>query len=423
MNIYGDAPREKLGDQTVRVIDRADEEMEVSSAPVHIFVIGCKGIPAAYGGFETFVDKLTEYRKSDRILYHVARLSHDERRFVYHDSIVFDISVPEIGPSQAIYYDLAAVEHCLAYCRRNPQIREPIFYILACRIGPFIGRIAREIHALGGHLLINPDGHEWKRTKWSGPIRLYWKLSEGMMVRRAELLVCDSRNIEGYILQEYAQAHPETTYIAYGSETRTSPLPDDDPAFLRFLRRNHTAPGRYYLVVGRFVPENNYETMIREFMRSKSSRKLLIITTKNPQFTARLERRLHFSQDPRIVFAGTVYNQGLLKKIRENAYGYLHGHEVGGTNPSLLEALGSTKLNLLLNVGFNKEVGDDAALYWDKKRGSLSTLIDRCDRMPQAEREGFGRRALERICSCYSWEAITERYEKTFFGVLQGRED
>ena len=114
------------------------------------------------------------------------------------------------------------------------------------------------------------------------------------------------------------------------------------------------------------MPENNYETMIREFMKSRSPRNFAIITNVNDRFLEELEQKLHFRADPRIRFVGTVYDQELLMKIRENAYGYFHGHEVGGTNPSLLEALGSTDLNLLLDVGFNREVAQDGALYWSK---------------------------------------------------------
>ena len=102
-----------------------------------------------------------------------------------------------------------------------------------------------------------------------------------------------------------------------------------------------------------------------------------------------------------------MYEQELLKKIREEAYGYFHGHEVGGTNPSLLEALGSTKLNLLLKVGFNEEVAEDSALYWTKEPGNLAALIDRCEGI---DREELGRKAKERIRTEYSWEFISSRY-------------
>ena len=116
------------------------------------------------------------------------------------------------------------------------------------------------------------------------------------------------------------------------------------------------------------MPENNYETMIAEFMKSTTSKKLVIITNiEKNKFYERLKQKTEFYKDERIKFVGTVYNKDLLKEIRKNAYGYLHGHEVGGTNPSLLEALATTNLNLLLDVGFNREVAMDGALYFNKR--------------------------------------------------------
>ena len=101
-------------------------------------------------------------------------------------------------------------------------------------------------------------------------------------------------------------------------------------------------------------------------------------------------------------------------KIRENAYGYFHGHEVGGTNPSLLEALGSTELNLLLDVGFNREVAEDAALYWTKDKGSLAVLIDKADKISREQRAEYGEKAKQRIRNAYSWQYIAERYTDVF---------
>lgn len=119
--------------------------------------------------------------------------------------------------------------------------------------------------------------------------------------------------------------------------------------------------------MGRFVPENNYETMIREFMKSNSKKDFVLITNvEQNKFYDQLLKDTGFDKDPRVKFVGTVYDQELLKYIRENAFAYFHGHEVGGTNPSLLEALASTKLNLLLDVGFNREVGENGAIYWKK---------------------------------------------------------
>ena len=171
----------------------------------------------------------------------------------------------------------------------------------------------------------------------------------------------------------------------------------------------------YFLIVGRFVPENNYETMIREFMASDVKKDLVIITNvEHNKFYDELKEKTHFDQDERIKFVGTVYDKDLLKYIRENAYGYLHGHSVGGTNPSLLEALADTKLNLLYNVGFNKEVGESAALYWSKTPGFLQDLLEKADRLSPRQINNLGEKAKQRVIDGYSWPKIVKKYEKQF---------
>lgn len=149
-------------------------------------------------------------------------------------------------------------------------------------------------------------------------------------------------------------------------------------------------------------------------MKSDSKRDFAIITTADDKFQAQLEERLHYKSDKRIKFVGTVYDQELLKKIRENAYAYFHGHTVGGTNPSLIEALGSTDLNLLVNVGFNKEVAEDGALYWGREEGSLSKLINKVDSLSDDEISSLGKKAKERVRKEYTWEKISGMYEELF---------
>lgn len=380
----------------------------------HVFIVGSKGIPGAYGGYETFVDKLTEYHEEHpELRYHVACKDDKNGEEIYHNARCFHVKVPNIGAAQAIYYDVAALWRCCKYIKEH-KIEKPIVYILACRIGPFAGWFQRRIHRLGGRVFINPDGHEWMRQKWSAPVRKYWKISEKMMVKHADLIICDSKNIEKYIQESYPQYAPNTTFIAYGAETRKSALADDDEKLMSwYADKGLTAKG-YYLVVGRFVPENNFETMIREFMRSNTDKDFAIITTANDAFLAQLEERLHFKADKRIKFVGTVYDQELLMKIRENAYGYFHGHEVGGTNPSLLEALGSTDLNLLLGVGFNREVAEESALYWSKDEGDLAALIERADALTAEEIAALGEQSTARIRDAYSWQFIADEYERWF---------
>lgn len=383
-----------------------------------VFIVGSKGIPANYGGYETFVDKLTEGRSSTEIRYHVACAVDDPSdvgEFEYNGARCFKVLRRPIGPAKAVLYDIDALEQCIQYIKDN-DIEHPIVYVLACRIGPFFKKYVKQIHQLGGYVFINPDGHEWKRAKWPAPVRLYWKVSEAEMVQAADLVVCDSKNIERYVQDEYAVFSPRTTFIAYGADVSRSTLSDDNPDWTKWLGNHGLTPDGYYLVVGRFVPENNYETMIREFMASDSPRDFAIVTGVDDKFLAELEKRTGFRSDPRIKFVGTVYDQELLKKIRENAHGYLHGHEVGGTNPSLLEALASTRLNLLLDVGFNREVAEGSALYWTKAEGSLAILLAEADRMSKAEVAVLDTDSTRRVKEAYSWRSIADKYENLFLG-------
>ena len=234
------------------------------------------------------------------------------------------------------------------------------------------------------------------------------------MVKNCDLLVCDSKNIEKYIHKCYDKYNPKTTFIAYGADLTPSKLSDDDDKLINWYKDKGLKKKEYYLVVGRFVPENSFEIMIKEFMKSDSKRDFAIITTADDKFQAQLEERLHYKSDKRIKFVGTVYDQELLKKIRENAYAYFHGHTVGGTNPSLIEALGSTDLNLLVNVGFNKEVAEDGALYWGREEGSLSKLINKVDSLSDDEISSLGKKAKERVRKEYTWEKISGMYEELF---------
>ena len=386
-----------------------------------VYIIGSKGIPAKYGGFETFVEKLTEYQKDSNIQYYVACMRENSAKsgitddqFEHNGAICFNIDVPNIGPARAIAYDIAAVNKAIELAKKNKD-EAPIFYILACRIGPFISGLKKKIRAIGGRLLVNPDGHEWLRAKWSLPVRKYWKFSEKLMVKHADLLVCDSKNIEKYIQEDYKQYQPKTTYIAYGTDTSPSSLKADDAKVRKWYQEKGVSENGYYLVVGRFVPENNYEAMIREFIKSKSKKDFVLITNvEQNKFYDQLLQETGFDKDPRIKFVGTVYDQELLKYIRENAFAYFHGHEVGGTNPSLLEALESTKLNLLLDVGFNREVGEDGALYW--KKDQLASVIDQAEQLDVQAIENLNQKSSKRISEAFTWEKIVTDYEKVFKG-------
>lgn len=379
----------------------------------HIFIIGSKGIPANYGGYETFVDNLVVKKSSCNIQYHVACMNQKED-FDYNGTRCFNVRVPNIGPAKAIYYDIMAIIKSIKYIKSN-NIDNAIIYVLACRIGPFINLLKNRMKKNNVKLLINPDGHEWLRAKWSYPIKKYWKLSEKLMVKHADLIICDSKNIEKYIKENYRKYKPNTKFIAYGADLKKSALEDNSNELLEWYKEKELTKKNYYLVVGRFVPENNYEIMISEFMKSKTKKDLVLITNvESNKFYESLKEKTHFESDSRIKFVGTVYEKELIKKIREDAYAYLHGHSVGGTNPSLIEALATTELNLLYDVGFNREVAEDGALYWTLEDGNLSKLIDRCDNLKYTDIVDLSDRAKKRIYNQYTWEIIIDKYEKVF---------
>ena len=378
----------------------------------HVFIIGSRGLPAQYGGFETFVDQLVSHQVSPDIQYHVACLSNDQAypHFDYKGVDCFTIKAPKLGPARVIAYDMMAINYALKIIKKQ-GIVQPIFYVLGNTIGAFVSPFARKIHKMGGQFYINPDGLEWKRAKWAKPIQAYLKYSEKIMSRHADLVISDNPGIESYIKEAYPWS--KTTYIAYGTDLSPTILTSQDRKVRELYQKWQTHEKNYYLILGRFVPENNYETAIREFMSSSSKRDLVVICNHegNPYFEE-LRTRTGFDQDPRVKFVGTVYDQELLKYIRKEAFAYIHGHEVGGTNPGLLEALAQTDLNLVLGVSFNQTVAKDTAQYWTKETGNLAHLINQVDSLEDASE--WGQLAKANMKQNFTWEKIVGEYEELF---------
>lgn len=395
-----------------------------------VFLVASKGIPARYGGFETFAERLVRGRTTDRIRYHVSCMAQKEdgkepEHFEYQGADCFRVKVPLPGAPGRILHVSMALSDIAGWKKEHPD-SDTVVYVLGCRIGPLMKYHAGILKKLGCRIYVNPDGLEWKRAKWNMAAKRFLHFCEGCLVKNADLVICDAKAIERYIKKTYGSSVKRTAYLAYGADIKE----DDDPKYGEDLKQEHGQAGElfvqwrkekriaakgYYLIVGRFVPDNNYETVIREFMKSDSERDLVIISNiEKNQFYEQLKKNTGFENDPRVKFAGTVYDEHLLSVIRKNAFAYLHGHEVGGTNPSLLEALAATDLNLVLGVEFGKEVAGDAALYWSKKDGDLQRLIGRAERMTQEEIQSLGRKAKERIRRYYSWEKLVRDYERLF---------
>lgn len=378
---------------------------------VDVYIVGSKGIPARYGGFETFVEELTKGKVSQNIKYHVSCMNNDEKHFEHNGADCFNVKVPINGPVGRILH----VSRALSQIEKsfNPKNKN-IVYVLGCRIGPLMKKHYRRLKKRGFQVFVNPDGLEWKRDKWNKIQKKILRYCEKCLVKNSDLAICDNKGIEEYVNETYPNV--KTTYIAYGSYLNKSSC--DEQVFSEWLEKHKISNNGYYLIVGRFVPENNYETMIREFMKSKTNKDLVIITNvEKNKFYKSLQKATNFESDERIKFVGTVYDKELLLKIRENAFAYIHGHEVGGTNPSLLEALGSTNLSLVFDVAFNKEVCKDSAVYWNKLPGNLATAISFIDSLSNDDIQKFKKLATSRIKTAFCWSLINSEYEKIF--VLQ----
>lgn len=378
----------------------------------HVFIIGSRGLPARYGGFETFVDELITHQVSPEICYHVACLSDDQHQthFTYKGADCFTINPPQLGSARVMAYDLMALFYALQLAKRQ-QMERPIFYFLGNTIGGIMPVLAHQIQALGGRFYINPDGLEWRRSKWSKPVQTYLKWAEKGMCKTADLVIADNKGIEDYVRVTYPRA--KTTCIAYGTAVSPSCLKANDEQVRAYFSQHGLVEKQYYLLLGRFVPENNYETIIREFMATDTSRDLVIITNHDGSaFFEDLRAWTGFDRDPRIKFVGTVYDKDLVSYIRQQAFAYIHGHEVGGTNPSLLEALAQTDLNLVLDVSFNQTVAANSARYWAKTAGSLSGLIAQVD--GEEDFASLGQLAKAIVRDNYTWEKIVGEYEALF---------
>ena len=378
---------------------------------INVFIVGSKGIPARYGGFETFVENLTKRKKSKEIKYFVTSMNEGEP-FEYNDATCVPVSLKKDSSFNRIINVSSALKWIESYISSHNDGSKNIVYILGCRVGLLLRKHKRKLHKMHCVVVVNPDGLEWKRGKWNWIQKKVLLLSEKGLIKYSDFVVCDSVGIKNYVTNKYKKINSSNIeYIAYGCDLSKSSATEE--SLLRWLSKFNVEKEQYYLIIGRFVPENNFNLIIDGFMRSKTSKKLLIISNveKNAFYNG-LEERLHFSSDERILFAGTCYDEELVKKIRENAFCYIHGHSVGGTNPSLLEALGSTKINLLYDVAFNREVGENQCIYFDNDAKKLAEIINNIESDYKKYLKELDPSSI--IESRFKWDDIVSKYEKYF---------
>ena len=377
----------------------------------NIFIVGSRGYHYNYGGWETFVTNLVDNYDDLDTNFYISMITGDNSDVEYSPSknvIVSPIYVKNKGSIKMLIYPIKAMDYYLKYIEDN-KLENVYIYVLGLKLFDYLRRKRKLIKRLGIKVLVNPDGLEHKRSKWSYPIKKFFLLSERLMLNNCDLIVCDALGIEEYINNKYPKLKNKTTYIAYG--TNKIDLTNIDERSI--LKEYNLKKNNYCLVVGRCVPENNLELIIKDFMKSSIDKELLIITNlSSGNYYNNLVNITNCNEDRRIKFIDGVYDSKKLACIRKNAYLYIHGHSVGGTNPSLLEALSLTDLNILYDVCFNRDVGKDSCLYF-RDSGSLTKLFND-KKMLDKNKHLLGNKAKDIIKDNYTWDIIVNKYKEIF---------
>ena len=389
----------------------------------NIIIIGARGYKFNYGGWETFVTNLVKNTKDKTVKYYIPNLTHEkdkDQKVAIVDEVTCPyIYVPKQGFVTMFTFTIKAINYFIKYIKEN-HLENTVLVILGCKVGPLFPFWIPKLHKLKTKVIINPDGLEWKREKWAWWIKQCFKISERYSIKYSDYCVCDSNSILEYVKEKYPKYNTPATFIAYGAYENQKV--NKNSTVKELWQKYNISSKNYYLIVGRFIPENNYETMIKEFMKSKTKKDLVIICNlEKNKFYKSLQETTNFESDSRIKFIGSVYDQESLLYFRQHAYAYLHGHSAGGTNPSLLEALANTNVNILYDVSYNKEVGKESCFYFSKKENDLKKIITKVDKLTEKEQKQYGELAKKRIHESYTWDAITQKYLDLFDELLENK--
>jgi glycosyltransferase involved in cell wall biosynthesis len=354
--------------------------------------LGARGIPASYGGFETFAEQLSirlVERGHEVTVYAETSESSVEDTF-YQGVRVRHKRRPRWGAASVLAYDCA----CLWDARRG--------YDLVYMLGYGAAWACWWPRVFGVPVWINVDGLEWARSKWGRAARIYLRCMEWVASRVATRLIADAEAIAQRFRETYPKGAP-SSFIAYGAELVQDR--DVDPSVLSAWGLK---PRRYMLVVARPEPENHILEIVQGYEMHGGDWPLVVVGDVSGATAYQQLLRQHASD--RVRFVGGIYDTGQLASLRVHAACYLHGHSVGGTNPSLLEALACGNWVIAHDNPFNREVARDAADYFatpEQLARSLDLLVDQSDAMlPQRSQ-----RARDIVAEHYTWDSIADAYE------------
>ncbi|MBI5971497.1 MAG: DUF1972 domain-containing protein [Deltaproteobacteria bacterium] len=356
-------------------------------------ILGARGIPAKYGGFETFAEELSaRLVRLDVEVTVYCEGTGASSPASYRGVKLAYVPSPALGPLTTIFYDL----RCLWHARRSYDAVYMLGY--GASFFCFIPRL------FGSKVLINMDGIEWARGKWGGAAKTYFKVMEFLAMKTPNMIIADAEGIKDHLLRRHKKI-PKCAVIPYGAEViGAAPNP-------AMLDEWGLRPREYYLVVCRLEPENNVAEIINGFKSSDTRRPLVIAG--NHKADTPYVKMLAGNAKERVRFIGAVYDRMKLAALRFHCAAYFHGHTVGGTNPSLLEALSCGNVVVAHDNAFNREVAPQAFYFKDAEK-DIPAAVKEIESMTAEKRRSLEEGAKDRIRVYYSWDKAAERYLSLF---------
>lgn len=362
-----------------------------------IALVGTRGVPAQYGGFETCVEEVGQrlVAMGHEVVVYCRTVKADRPApSTYLGMQLVHLPAPKSRSLETLVHTGLAVGHILG----NRVDTAIVFNAANAPLLPFL-------RAAQIPVATHVDGLEWQRARWGRIGRKYYRSAEALSVRLSDALIADAAGIQDYYRSEF---DVDTTLLSYGA-------PILEQGRSEKIERLGLTPGGYHLVVARFLPENHVHVIVEGFVRSKANLPLIVVGSHpyNDEYTD----MLHSLGDDRVRFIGGVWDQELLDQLYSNALIYWHGHSVGGTNPSLLRALGAGAATNAFDVSFNREVLGGAGEYFSSVEDvpELAEAAEADSERVKARSEGSLTRAAR-----YSWDDIAKGYEQLCRGLLSG---
>ncbi|MDH4232719.1 MAG: DUF1972 domain-containing protein [Nitrospirota bacterium] len=362
-----------------------------------IALIGTRGVPANYGGFETCVEEIGSrlVDKGHSVTVYCRESYYKTKLQTYKGMKL--IYLPNIEKKA---FD--TLSHTFLSMLHATFRRYDVYMVFNAANSPtmFIPRL------FGKKVAINTDGLEWKRGKWGTVAKNYYLFSEWLSARLANRIVADSPGIETYYRERYGVG---SAVIAYGAEVTESRNPE-------LLRSIGLEPGSYFLQITRFEPENHPLLTMQAFKKLKTDKKLVLVG--GVRYESDYFRQMERERTRDIIMPGYIYDKDILNELWCNCYAYIHGNEVGGTNPALLQTMAAGCFTIAVNVPFNHDVLQDCGLFFEKTPEDLAEKMEWA-LTHQAALQPFKESARVRIRQYYSWELVADQYERLFIELAR----